>query len=411
MNTVLREYRYRALSQGGKISDGTVQANSRREGEEIIWARGLTPMEIYRAGQNEAVPWWRREIGFTRLPSAKAVTRFTREFAILLDAGIALDVALRLLTQQTACRSMRAAVQQLLTSVRDGSPISDSLGNQSAIFKPDYLTIVRAGEQAGTLALAFTEIADLLEKRTAIRDRIRSALIYPCFLLFMAALSVFVIFRILAPAIAPIFAQNGLKPPFIIALYLWLQNNWLPTAAIFAGLMLFLLFFIIAVYRSNRCRIVASRFALGAPLVGQMLLLYHTERFTRTFGALLRAGVPITQAFASASDIVRNRHLRAGLGKALAALREGATLAHALSMHSGFSQSAVQMIAIGEASARLEDMLQRLATNLAYTGQQRIDRLLIVLTPALTITIAVVIGAIIFTTMNAVLSINELAVR
>jgi general secretion pathway protein F len=117
------------------------------------------------------------------------------------------------------------------------------------------------------------------------------------------------------------------------------------------------------------------------------------------------------EAFSSAKEVPQNRKLRADLDKAIEALQDGSSLADALSVHTQLPRMALQMIALGEASARLDPMLQRLAASMAYLVQQRIDRLMTLLTPALTIAIAGVIGAIIFMTMNAILSINELALR
>lgn len=404
-------YRYRAISQHGDLTEGTLEAGSLQEAAELLWSRGLTPFDTTLARPADNLPWWRREIGRPKAPPAKAVASFTRAFAVLCDAGLALDATLRLLAAQTVSRPMKAVAEQLHASVLEGSSVSEALRGHPRVFGPDYLSIMRAGEQRGKIGEAMAEIADLLERRIAIGDRIRSALIYPCILLVMAAVSVVVIMGVLIPSIAPVFAENGQDMPTLIVFFQWVSDHWRTIGTFLLLAVLALTAVLYLCTRYERGRLMLSQAALVMPIVGEMLLNHHTERFARTLGSLLRAGVPMVQAYTGATDVVQSRALRASLGRALEDLQDGADLADALRTHSALPESALHMIAIGESSARLEAMLQLLVANMAYVVQQRTERLMTMLTPVLTVLIAGIIGGLVFTTMNAVLSINDLALR
>ncbi|MGM4986107.1 type II secretion system F family protein [Ensifer adhaerens] len=411
MNPAWRRFRYRAFTGQGDIVEGQFEASSQQAATELLWSRGLTPLETELADLTDTTPWWRRDISWSDAPSTKAVASFTREFAILSGAGLPLDSTLRLLTEQTASKPMKAISNQMIASILSGSAVSEALRQYPKTFGPDYLSVLRAGERSGRLAQALNEIAELLEQRVTIRDKIRSALIYPCILTVMALASVSVIMGALIPSIAPIFAQNGKEPPMIISALLWLQAHWQRVGVLAAGISLAIIMLGILLVKNARSRLMFDRVLLATPIVGTLALNHNTERFSRTLAALLRAGVPILAAFTGAQDVPQNRVLRMELGKAFSALQDGTNLADALGTHTHLPKIAIQMIAIGEASGKLEQMLQRLATNTGHQVQQRIDRLMTLLTPALTVAIAALIGGLVLTTMNAILSINELALQ
>jgi len=167
----------------------------------------------------------------------------------------------------------------------------------------------------------------------------------------------------------------------------------------------------VAILRSNRLRRAADRTLLGLPLAGTLSAEQNLARFTRTLGSLLRTGVPMLPALASARSAVRNRHIGSGLDASLESVRDGQSLGRALSGRPGIPRVALRMITVGEETGKLDEMLLRTALVLERQSQRRIEHLMTLLTPALTIAIAGLIGGLILAVMNAIFSVNELVLR
>lgn len=336
---------------------------------------------------------------------------FTRDFATLNSAEIPLDDALRILGAQAPSRALRPVIASLLADVLDGSHLSDAMHKHPKIFSADYVSAVRSGEVGGTLGQVLEEMADLLERRMEIRNRIRSALVYPAILVAFAIVTVSLIVAVLVPGIAPIFAEGGRSMPAVIGFVLAVQAHWTEImvwllAATVAGTSALVL-----ALRRPHVRVAIDRAKLRAPAFGIFILERETAQFARGLGTLLRAGVPLLQASTSARTVIGNRHIGAGVDRALEAVREGSSLHRALERHADLPPVALRMISVGEEAGKLDRMLLRMAAMFEQQTQRTVDRFMTVLTPALTLTIAALIGGLILTVMNAILSINELVYR
>jgi len=402
-------YRYVAYTASGGLAEGRLEAASLDEANEALWARGLTPFETRADAAPGADPWWRRELTL-RKPSRRDVASFTREFATLAQSGIAIDDALRIVAEQSGGR-MRPVVVSLLDIVLDGAHLSEAMARHPEAFHDDYVNMARAGEASGDMARVFGELADLLERRQELAGKVTSALIYPCVLIILAVASVAIVMGFLIPNMAPIFAQSGRPVPAMIAVIVRAEESW--PAIMMAGGAIAAGGFAIgaALARSRDLRLAADRILLRLPFAGTLGAEQNLARFARTLGSLLRSGVPMLAALASARAVVRNRHIACGLDAALETVRDGQSLGRALSGRPGVPPLALRMVAVGEETGRLDQMLLRIATVLEQQSQRRIERLMTLLTPTLTIAIAALVGMLIFTVMNAFLSVNELAVR
>jgi general secretion pathway protein F len=306
---------------------------------------------------------------------------------------------------------MRPVVAGVLDLVLDGAHLSDAMAHHPEAFQDDYVSMARAGEVSGDLAKVFGELADLLERRQELAGKVTSALVYPCVLIVLAVVSVGVVVAVLVPGLAPIFAQSGRPMPPMIAFIVRCEQSWPTIAMSGVAIAICMLATGGALSRSESLRLAADRILLGLPLAGTLSAEQNLARFARTLGSLLRAGVPMLAAQTSAGSVVRNRHIASGLAAALEIVRDGRSLSQALSGRPGVAPVALRMIAVGEETGKLSQMLLRIAVILEQQSQRRIERLMTLLTPALTIAIAGLVGALIFTVMNAILSVNELAVR
>lgn len=402
-------FHYRAYGVHGELAEGNIDAASEATASDALWSRGLIAFEL-RLGTE--LSWWRRNLPTHHIELRPAdIAAFTREFATLDAAEIPLDDALRILSKQAASAKMRMLSSALLADVLDGSTLSDAMQKRPQIFPIDYVSVIRAGEISGAVGVVLSELADLLERRARIRAELQSALIYPIMLIVLSVISVGIVIGNLIPSIAPIFADSGRPMPTAIGVIVALESYWQEAATLLSITIAMLLAFALIASRRPDCRLAYERWKLSMPLYGDFALKRETARFARTLGTLLRAGVPLLQATVSARSVIANRYICCGIDRAADAIREGAALHKALRDETPFPEVAVRMVSIGEEAGKLDRMLMRLAELFERQTQQSVDRFMTMLTPALTVGIALVIGGLIMTVIGAVLSLNDIAVR
>jgi general secretion pathway protein F len=405
----MARFSYRAFDPAGALRQGEVEAASQAEAEESLWRQGLTPFEWRAAG--ETVSLLRRLRAGAQKPSPARIAAFTREFATLEQADIPLDQSLRLLASETASPALRRIAEDLLRQVVDGASLSQALAGKPDIFGEDYVQVVREGESVGRVGMALGELADMLERRQELRGRIQGALVYPALLVVMAIASTGVVLGTLIPNIAPIFTDNGKPLPSGLRFIMDLEAHG-QEVGIAAGLALVALIAAAKIVAARPAlRIAFDRALLRLPGLGPMLQKLAAARFARSLGSTLKAGAPLLPAFDSARLSVGNAYLRDRFSHALEEVRGGARLSAALREIKFFPSAAAQMVAIGEDSGQSAAMLLRLAALFERETQSAIERLMSLLTPALTIGIASVVGALILTVMDAVLSINDMALK
>jgi general secretion pathway protein F len=403
-------FRYQAYGSRGELAKGSVEAHSEAEAGDVLFLRGLTAFRLEAAG-DAITPWWRREVFVSRRSLGQAVAALTRELATLVGAEIPVDQALRVVADQAATPRMRGVAGRLLADVLNGAALSEAMQRQPGIFAAEYVSIIRAGEVGGTLGQVFGELADLLERRLEIRGQVRSALIYPLILLGFSVVTLGIVISVLVPSIASEFAESGRSPPAAVQVLLAAQSHWPEVLAGLAAAAIAGTFAIVLAWRRPWFAMLLDRQKLKLPVVAGLVLHQDTARFAHTLGTLLRAGVPLLQGADAACGALRNRHVIAGMQRAIALVREGARLHQALERETVLPPLALRMIAVGEEAGKLDQMLLRAAQVFEQQTQRSVDRLMTLLTPLLTLVMALLVGGIIVTVMSAILSINEIAVQ
>lgn len=404
-------FKYRAYSGAGDLLEGEIEARTSDEAEEALFRRGLTPFET-REAKSGGSSGLLTQLSFgRRAPGPAQIAGFTREFATLEQANVPLDQSLRILSTQVAAPAMQEVARDLLAHIVDGASLSDAMSRRPDVFSAEYVNVVREGETVGKVGAAMSDLAEMLERQLELRARIQSALVYPALLITLAIVSTGVVLGTLVPSIAPIFADNGKEMPsglqFILDVEAHSGTIGLVLLAIVAS---FFLFRKMAETRPP-WKIALARFYLRLPVVGPLLAQFATARFARTLGSMLKAGVPLLQGLESARTAVVNAFLNDELAAVIETVRGGGHLSSALGAVPFIPPVAPQMVSIGEETGQLDDMLLRVATMFERQTQRSIERAMGLLTPVLTILIAGVVGGLIMTVMDAVLGINELAVK
>jgi general secretion pathway protein F len=283
------------------------------------------------------------------------------------------------------------------------------MGRRPEVFPPDYIAILAGGEAGGQTAQALTLIGEMLARRVEIRNKIRGSLVYPAILLMMSLMSIAVIVFVLIPNLAPIFSDAGLPLPGILAVLADLPDNW-PKILLWGMLGAIVGWIAYRKIVSDETMMKKlDHLKCRLPIIGPLVQRREASQFARSAGSLVEARVPLMAALQTARSLVSNRYLSARYSDAISRVPEGRALSQVLEGSGLIPPAMIRLIAVGEETGQLAKMLVRVASNLEVELQGRIEQLVGLLTPLLTVGIGGLVGALILQVMSAVLSINNLA--
>ena len=406
-------YSYRAVTPAGDVSSGELEAANESEIVDRLRDQGLLPMQIAQsigvaaAGERAARPV-RASLFAPRRVTHDNVLGLTRELATLLRAGLPLDRALELLITLAPSLPVAVMLQGIRDEVRGGKSLSQALDARREVFSRFYVNIVRAGEAGGALGTVLARMAETMERTKELRESVRSALIYPTILVFVAVASVMVLLVFVVPQFQTTFAQAGKALPIptqiVIVAGTFLRNWWwaLIPAAVLA-----------VIWFRRRGRTPAVRRLrdtrmLRVPLVGDLIAKVEIARFARTLATLLANGVTLLAGLSIVRETMTNTVLAGALDGVIAKLREGKGFGRPLAETGVYPRLATQMILVGEESGRLEEMLARVADVYDREVQVAIKSFLAVLEPMLILGLAVLVGGIVFSILLGVMGMSEL---
>ncbi len=402
-------YRYEAVAASGEVIAGEMEGASQDDIVVHLQRLGHVPI---RAETTRRSLLSRALAGPTigrRRASHRTVVLLTQQLATLLQAGLSLDRALEITQSVMAQTADRDCVQLLLDKVRGGSSLADAMAAQETMFPKFYLGMVRAGEAGATLDQTLRHLLEYLEKSRAAAEQIKSALIYPSIVLVTGFGSVAVLFAFVVPSFRPLFADAGPSLPAaaktMLAVADFFQNWWWALLAGIAGIAALL----VQQYRLPQSRRRLDRWLLRAPLFGEVATKIEIARFARTLGTLLGNGVTPLTALAVTRDTIGNTAIAEALEPLAQCLKEGKGLAAPLADSAVVPSLAVQLIRVGEETARLEEMLLKVAEIFEDESRRSVERLLALLVPAITILLGIVVALAVGSLLTAILSVYELA--
>ena len=357
-------FRYKALNAEGKLVKGVLEGDSDRHVRAILRERRLKPVAVESAGSAGAKAGrdWRSVFTQTKVSTAD-LALLTRQLATLIQSNMPIDESLRATAEQSRKPRIKALMLQVRARVAEGHTLAYALGEYPAVFDDMYRAMVSAGEHAGFLAQVLMQLADYTERRQYTQQKLMMALIYPFILLGVAVSVVVALMIYVVPELVGIFAHtNSQLPPLTVALIAvsdFLQNS---------GLWLLLAIIVLVVswgywvgIEANRKR--WHRVLLKLPFASGVVVAMDTARFASTLSILMASGVPLLEGLRIASAVLTNRVLRDDAEAVAIAVEEGGSLHRALGVSGRFPPMMVHMVASGEASGELEQMLERSATN------------------------------------------------
>ncbi|MCL6619512.1 MAG: type II secretion system F family protein [Thermomonas hydrothermalis] len=399
-------FRYQALNARGELLEGQLEAASAAELAARLQEQGHLPVQVVLAGTGTGLTSWRSLLRPAPFAGERLV-RFTQQLATLLAAGQPLDRALGILMAQPDEPAARRIIADVRDAVREGASLSAALERQHGAFSRLYVNMVRAGEAGGSLAPTLQRLADYLERVHRLRARVINALVYPAILLVMVGLSLLFLLGYVVPQFAAMYDSLGADLPWfsrtVLTVGQWVRAGWIVLLAL-------PLLAVLTVERLRRDPVFLQRldgWLLARPRLGALLARLETARLARTLGTLLGNGVPLITALGIARNVLSNRVLAAQLETVIDEVKNGLSLAAALARTKGFPALAIQMIQVGEESGQLEAMLLKAADVFEQDTQASIERLLAALVPAVTLLLALVIGAVILSVLAPIYDLTN----
>jgi len=402
-------FRYEAVDAGGATKKGVLNSDSARSARSELRAQGLVPLKVDQiAAQVDASGVAKSRGGLGERLSSTELALFTRQLASLLEAGLPLEQAFTALLEQAERPYLRDLIASVRSEVIGGDALSTVLGRHPRDFAEIYRALVASGEQIGQLSRVLSRLADYIERRNALVQKVRLAFTYPAIVTVVAFSIVIFLLTYVVPQIVSVFANTKQKLPFLTIVMLavsdFVRNYGIVVAiALIGGWFM---------WRRALQNIALKRrwhtWLLTAPLYGKFERSLNTARFASTLAITTGSGVPILRALETSRDTLNNVAMRELVEEASDAVREGVSLARALSAQKHFPPMLVHMIRAGEITGELPAMLDRAAAAQEADLERRTLTIAGLLEPALILAMGVVVLLIVLAVLMPIIEINQL---
>lgn len=393
-------YRYQAVDLAGRTLKASLQAESERHARQLLREQGLFARQLQVQGNAQVLP--RRQ----RVSRAQ-LCELTRQLATLTGAGIALVDALATLERQLVEPALRNLLVGVRGALAEGLGLARSLARQGGVFSALYCALVEAGERSGRLAQVLERLADHLEQVQRQQHKARTALIYPCVLMGVSLAVVVGLMSFVVPRLTEQFAHSGQSLPLITRLLigaseaLLLAGPWLLGAAVLgaAGAARLL-------RRPHWC-LRRDDLLLRLPRVGALLRVLESARLSRSLAILVGSGVPLLEALQVATATLENRRIRLALERVQVDVQGGVSLHRALDASGQFPPMLLNMVASGEASGTLPDMLERVADNQERGFARQVDTVMALFEPLMILVMGAVVLFIVLAVLLPIMQLNQ----
>lgn len=394
----MAEFLYEALDRQGKQVKGIIEASTEDVIIEKLRDMGYYPLNVKphktKASQVDILALPGLKIFFHRV-KRKHITSFTRQLATLVDAGLPIVRSLNILTEQTESVIFKEKIKQVSDDIEAGGTLSESFAKHPKIFDKLYVNMVRAGEIGGVLEVVLNRIAIFMEKGAAVMSKVKSAMMYPIVVILLAGVIVGFIMVKIIPEFIAIFEQLGaeLPAPTMVLVHAsnFLINDW------WKGILGIIAFYILVkkIYATKTGKFLMDYYKLKLPVFGTLFQKAAVARFASTLGTLITAGVPILQALDIVRDSSGNEIIARAMDKVYQSVKDGETIHEPLSQCPVFPPLVYHMIAVGEETGAIDQMLNKVAEAYEQEVDDMVDGLTTLMEPILIVVLGAIVGGIV----------------
>lgn len=399
-------FEYTALDASGKELRGVLEGDTARQVRQQLRDKHWTPLSVDEVSERRTGA--RRGFQFQRGVSAADLALTTRQMATLVRSGLPLEEALRAVSQQTEKARLKSMMLGVRSRVMEGHALASGLAEFPQVFPELYRATVSAGEQSGHLDVVLERLADYTEARQQLRQKIQLALFYPALLTLMALGVASLLLVYVVPQVVQVFANIGQELP-------WLTRALIAVSDFLRNYGFFILLLITAagigfsyLMKGGAFRWRIHQILLSLPLIARLVRGLNTARFARTASILIASGVPVLEVLRISASVVSNLPMRDAIDEAARKIREGASISGSLEKSGYFPPMTIHLIASGEASGRLEEMLDRAAANQEREIESLVATILGLFEPLLIVVMGVMVLIIVLAILLPIFELNQL---
>jgi type IV pilus assembly protein PilC len=383
-------FKWEGKTLKGSIKNGEMEAPNEAAIRIHLRQQNIVPTKIAAKGKEFKI-----SSPFKKKVNARSVAIFTRQLATMIDAGLPLVQSLEILSAQQESKIFKEIIRQIREDVEGGSTFAGALRKHPGTFNDLYTNLVVAGEEGGILDNILTRLANYIEKAEALKKKVKSALIYPATIVGVAVIVVGILMIFVIPVFETMFKSAGQSLPLPTLIVLTLSKFIKKYVFLFIPAVILFFYLFRKYYQTDRGKMFVDRLLLKLPVFGPLLKKVAVARFSRTLGTLVSSGVPILDGLTIVSRTAGNRSVEAAILSARSSIREGETIAEPLGRSGIFPPMVIQMIAVGESTGALDNMLSKIAEFYEEEVDITVSNLTSLLEPFLMIFLGVVIGGVV----------------
>ncbi len=384
-------FKYVACNAMGRTASGTLEATSEREAEKTLWRSDLTIIRLDKkrkpTSKEEALP------SFFGV-KLHDVIYFTRDLATLLNSGIGILPALNMLHGRTTNKGMKKVMQDVKRAVETGSSFSAACAQHPKVFSPFFVRMAKVGEEVGNLEMMLQQVSVQMEKEEQIKRKVRGAMMYPTFVLVIAAVAIFALLYFVIPAMDMLFSQIGGNLPIITRIVL-AAANFLQANILYILLILVVTIVLVSWYRKTEGgKKGMGSLVLKIPIIGNVVLIGAMTQMARNISIMVRGGISLTECLDLMVETTDNFPIRLALEKVRTKVHAGEALSVSIARQRIFPTLFSQVVGVGEASGRLESNLDVLADFYEAEADRAVSRATGLLSPIMVVGCGIMVGLI-----------------
>jgi type IV pilus assembly protein PilC len=387
-------YQYKVKDKSGKLVEGSLEAENAQLVVSKLRSMGYVPIEISQSGgaglaKELKIP------GLSDRVKLKEVAVFSRQFATMINSGLSLLRSLNILAEQTESKALAEVVNQVRIDVEKGASLSQAMAKHPKVFNRLYVAMVRAGEVGGALDSVLLRLADTIEKQVELRRRVKSAMTYPCVVAILVLAIVTAMLLFVIPMFQGIYKQLGGTLPAPTQVLINISKVCREYWYLIFGVEIGAAFAFRRWINSEEGRKQWDAIKLKVPIFGKLVRKTALARFSRTLSALVRSGVPILESLDIVAETSGNWVVAQAVRETQAAVKRGDPLSKKLEDHPVFPPMVVQMMAVGEETGALDEMLDKIADFYDQEVEATVDALTSLIEPLLIVVMGVCVGGMI----------------
>jgi type II secretory pathway component PulF len=388
----MAKFTYQAIDEIGKTVSGVIEADSPAAVSNILADRGFIPSRITRRGEVSGPSAWDSIRGMLTKVKAADLILFTKQFRTMTKAGVPMLALLEVLEEQTENQSLKRIAGLMHQDIEEGTSLYDAFRKHPRVFSPLYCSMLQAGEASGALPEVLDRLTYIIEHENKIRSDVKSALQYPMIVIFFLAIAFFVLLTFVIPKFVPIFNKANIALPIptkiSILLYQFLSNYWYVILAGVAAVALILAYYL----KTEQGRYVRDTVYMKLPIIGPLFIKAAMSRFASIFAILQSSGVAVLESLRILSGTIGNSAISREFELIGEKLEEGRGISDPLKSARYFTPIVVNMVAIGEESGNLAEMLSDISEHYDSELEYAMTKLSEAIGPILTVGLAGVVG-------------------